>query len=132
MNKSALKNYFKYIQDVLGITQVFNKKSLLMTPSHQLVIAILDLNNYSFAEKSLLDKMIVALNYDQQRIRVQDITADPGTFNFKLILTDEIGSHENFQENIVITYSPRRLLQEPALKKAAWAAMQMLMQKIKS
>lgn len=132
MSKDSFKNYFKYVQDVLGIKQIFIKHSEVVLPTTQLLITVLNLKTYTREEKSLLDKMITALQYDQKKIIVRDEAEVAEAFKFKLVLTDEVLALENLQENMVVTYSPRKLLQDPALKKITWSAMQSLIQKMNS
>lgn len=133
MNMSPLKLYFKYVQDVLGIKQIFSSNSnsavgngLLVT----VVISIEGLRSYTPEENDLLQKMISALKLGGSQVLSIDDSSDLPPSRFRLHLTDQSQSFNEQPEGVFNTWSPRHLLKNPGHKKEAWTVMQTLLQHI--
>lgn len=134
MDKGSLKIYFKYVQDVLGIKQIFTKdldRSEKKSEAITLLVKIEELQTYSTEENNLLQKMISALQLDSQQILIVDSREVAPTAQYLLNLVDHRPTESTTQGTAYTTWSPRRLLKNPNDKKEAWSVMQMLLQQIK-
>lgn len=130
MSKTAVEVYFEYLEDVLGIKQVlFDRQPEVTSQLVQIpiLISVLNLKNYKAEENELLYKMIAALKLPPENYVVID--ADQiSNYEAKahLSLVDEPIQSQNPQT--IQTYSARKLLSHPDLKRQAWTEMQKLLQ----
>ena len=133
MEKSSLKVYFKYVQEVLGIRQIFTKSSSMESAVQEnitVLIAVKDLKSYNLEENNLLEKMISALKLTPEQMLIIDRADLAPLSRYRLNLNDEAADSLTTDPSLFNTWSPRHLLQNPGLKKDAWAVMQKLLQKI--
>ncbi len=135
MSKS---DYIDYVRNVLGVKSIFSNE---VAPAAEilkvsLLVYVQDFNSYSRAEKDLLEKMLAALKIPPNEIQAID-------FNEKFqveakvtaYLTDQVAGQltgqfklaHDLAPNEIHTYSPRVLLNNVALKKAAWAELQKIL-----
>ena len=129
MKNNSFKNYFQYVQDVLGIKNVFFPAKDSNSKNIELLILVDNLKSYSPEESELLHKMIEALKLDPKKYQIVDSQDSNSKANYQLLLADQVPqSTESL--NCTATYSPRRLLAEPHLKKVAWVAMQSVLKNI--
>lgn len=139
MATNDLKNFLIYAKDVLGIKHLVTSKADADVTAQintdlivQLIISVFELSSYTADEHALLEKMITALQLGDISYRIQDAKVMAAEAPYYLILVDQISNLDAKLSNTVITFSPRKLLQEPHLKKVAWSEMQILLQKIKN
>lgn len=133
MDESSLKIYFKYVQNVLGIKQIFSKNLPLESASVEnitVLISVENLKTYSSSENSLLEKMVSALKLNAKQISIIDAKDPAPTACYGINLVDTISVDKKIDPRLFITWSPRHLLQNPEHKKEAWAVMQSLLLKI--
>ncbi len=131
MKNSSFKNYFLYVQDVLGIKNVFLPATEPTAVTTELLILVENLESYTPAESELLHKMIEALKLDTSKYQIINSHDDNLKANYQLLLADQVPQTTD-SPNCTTTYSPRRLLAEPNLKKVAWTSMQSVLKKIKT
>lgn len=121
---SEKNDYFHYVENVLGV------KAILLDPAPvdvvrlvPLLICVENYATYTPEEQDLLAKMVAALKVDLQKIVVVAL-ADKLNYQsgFSVYLVDSPPEVSN--EINVSTYSPRKLLQKPELKKIAWSDLQ--------
>lgn len=137
---NEIENYFSYVVNILGVKSVYierpeslsasdlNKANSAQKNYTELLILVEALASYNLVEKELLDKMVVALKIDLNKIKVID-AADKNLWQsqFVLSLLDQgqqtsVPSTKVLDENSneVLTFSPRVLVKNPKLKKQAW------------
>ncbi len=132
MDPNDFKNYLNYLGDVLGIKQIVTTHAAVSSTPLQLLISVSDLSSYTLDETALLEKMITALQLGSISYRVQDDKDAKTPAAYHLVFADEIFEFVTSSQNTTITFSPRKLLRDPNLKKQAWSEMQILLQKIKN
>lgn len=126
MSKS---DYIDYVRQVLGVKTILsNEPTATETLAIPLLVYVEDFKNYLPPEKELLDKMLAALKRSPTDMHILDlndvITAQAGV---TLYLTDELKVGRELAANEIHTYSPRILLKDAGLKKAAWAQLQKIL-----
>ena len=135
MDISSLKLYLNYVQDVLGIKQIFMNSSVLAPMKIRTVTVLIFIENlktYSLEENTLLEKMISALRLEAQQFLILEEHPAQYFSGYQLYFLDDVTSSVEIKPQEFKTWSPRLLLQKPELKKEAWAVMQSLLQKINS
>lgn len=117
---SEKKDYFDYVENVLGV------KSIMLNPKQNtpLLIAVEGLTNYNAEEHDLLGKMVGALKIDAGKISIVDLAE---ALNFQpefFICFQNQPIEKTHLKNTITTFSPRILLKKPELKKNAWSDLQ--------
>ncbi len=116
------ENYFDYVANVLGIKTVMFDQAEFKNETVPLLLVVQDLSTYSDPEKELLEKMIAALKMDPKILRLVDLReAATVQRGYTIEFLDEAGVSEGTVRRV---FSPRTLLQKPALKKQAWDDLQ--------
>ncbi len=106
-----------YLEKTLGVSQILNQLSSVMHES-DLGFFFEDYDQYSEAEKQLTNKIIQALKLDSQKYSIYDLNQkDQINIRLKIYFCHNPSQMDE-------TYSPRRLLEKPELKKIVWAFLQ--------
>ena len=123
---SEKKDYFDFIENVLGVKSIFlNQTTANENIKTPLLICVENFEDYNFDEKDLLAKMIGALKIDLQLIKVSSqIESDKYISDFTIYFVNNLGAKNLMQTNIVTTYSPRFLLKNANFKKNVWNDLQ--------
>lgn len=120
------KKLIEYFEQVLGVKSILcdnpNLKQAL-SEDIQTYFFVEDLSDYLVAENDLLMKMIQAMKFKPSSYQILDLASGQytqflGRKNTQLIV------FKNDPQKMDETYSPRRLLKEPAFKKIAWDFLQ--------
>ena len=123
---SSKLDYLEYVRDVLGIKSLHGvPQAKVEIPKIPIVIYVEDFLNYNTNEKELLHKMLGALKVPLLQMQIFDLK-DPVqiTYEMRICLTDEKQTRSPIPPNEINTFSPRKLLQNAALKKVAWDDLQ--------
>lgn len=128
---SNLQNYINYLADVLGVKQVFITPSVsdgasLVNQNVVLVVLVENFETYSAPELELLNKMLAALQFDQSKIQTVSYSESASKASFQLYLLDDIQTQKAHLSHEFVTFSPRVLLKNAALKKQVWGILQRL------
>ena len=124
-----LNTYFEYIENVLGVKQIYIDVSEQEVINAKLLVVVEQLQSMTADEKELLEKMITALQVEQSFITMVDsaqlknkkINAE---FVLKMLNTQQLPKETESTQQI--TYSSAILIKQPQLKKEAWAHLQKL------
>lgn len=122
-----LNAYFDYIENALGVKQIYLDASEQDVIGAKLLVVVEQLQSMSAVESELLEKMIAAMQIDMSFIKMIDsaqlknkkYNAD---FVLKMLNTQQLPIAQTNNEQI--TYSSAVLVQHPQLKKEAWAHLQ--------
>lgn len=124
-----IKNYLNYVTDVLGL------KSILLDASEKspiiLLVQVQDYEDISNEENELLQKMLAALKFDLQKIKIVDQNEpnQAAEYTLRMSHSPDFSIHK---KNTYQTLSPRSLLKNPDKKKDAWAELQRLISSLKN
>lgn len=130
---SEKDDYFNYVSSVLGVKSAYIEADtagtdLQATEAVPLMVLVENLSQYTAEEKDLLEKMITALKIDINKIKIFDLQNLQPTqqtqFEFLLTFSENPAQTTSNDENFLITYSPRILVQNAALKKQVWNDLQ--------
>ncbi len=127
---TAKKDYLEYLENVLGVKSILSDTlSVPLVTKTDLLICVQDYKTYTAPELDLLQKMISALKVDASRFLVVDLAMGPSIEKTACVFfKDELSAYPFDSELTVQTYSPRVLLLNPELKKAAWTELQKVLQ----
>ncbi len=122
-----LEAYFDYIENVLGVKQIYLEASEQEVIETKLLVVVEQLQSLTVDEVALLEKMIAAMQIDMSLIKMIDeaklknkkYNAD---FVLKMLNTQQLP--QVFEINHQVTYSSAVLLKNPKLKGEAWAHLQ--------
>lgn len=122
-----LSVYFDYIENVLGVKQIYLDAADQPVIEADLLVLVQNLNSMSEAERDLTDKMIASMKIDLNLIKVLDESDSKNkNINARFILT-----LLNTQQlppvsagDRQVTYSAGVLIKQTQLKKEAWAHLQ--------
>jgi hypothetical protein len=122
-----LDAYFDYIENVLGVKQIYLDTSDYEVISAKLLVLVEQLQSMTVAEKELLEKMIAAMQIDASFIKIVDESQIKNKkfnaeFVLKMLNTQQLPEVQDSQQQV--TYSSMILLKQPQLKKEAWAHLQ--------
>ena len=121
---SEKKDYFEYVENVLGVKSVILSSSTAVDETHLLLICVESYADYASDEKDLLAKMIAALKIDLEKIKVVSLSENQ-KFKSEYLIYFVDKAEKKFEDtNSITTFSPRALLKKPELKKTAWAELQ--------
>lgn len=128
---SSLQNYINYLVDVLGVKHVFmdrpaNDETLLVNRNTVLLVSVENFETYTASELELLNKMLTALQFDMAKIQTVSYSESAPKAPFQLYLLDDIQTQKAHLSHEFVTFSPRVLLKNAALKKQAWGILQRL------
>ena len=130
----AKKDYFDYLENVLGIKTILDHSPAPLFAKTELLICVENYQTYGRAEIDLLQKMVAALKVDAARTIIADLKQQSQIAKrVTIVFKDQPGGFQPgvFQpegELTVQTYSPRVLVQKPQLKKIAWTELQKVLQ----
>ena len=123
----TLNAYFDYIENVLGVKQIYLDNSDQDIISTKLLIVVENLQSMNSAETELLEKMVAAMQIDMNLIKMIDSNQlshkkYQAEFVLKMLNTQQLMHSTNNNEQV--TYSSEVLVKQPQLKKEAWAHLQ--------
>ncbi len=126
----ATKNYFDYLENVLGIKSIIDQSlaapAILKT---ELLIGVENYQTYNTDEIDLLQKMLAAVKVEASRMLIVDLAQMASIQKTACIFfKDELTAYPLDAELCVQTFSPRILLKNPELKKVAWTELQKVLQ----
>jgi hypothetical protein len=123
---SDKQNYFDYVENVLGVKSLLADLTKESTFHHTpILITIENYEQYSEAETDLLSKMISALKIDINKIKIVDNRNSKNfTADFYVHFVDVKPNFAKTEDKLVITHSPKFLLQNSEFKKIAWNDLQ--------
>lgn len=122
-----LEAYFEYIENVLGVKQIYIDASEQEVINTKLLVVVEQLQALTVAETELLEKMIAAMQIDMSFIKMIDESQLKNKkynaeFVLKMLNTQQLPEEKN--SNQQVTYSAAVLIKQPQLKKEAWAHLQ--------
>ena len=129
------KQLIEYFEQVLGVKNVIVPASAEVVPAqYKIHFFVEDLESYTAAEKELLGKMIQAMRLQKKDYQVLNLQESKYQDVVKIVNSGQVKNMGQSVGQIVVfkndpqkmdeTYSPRRLLKEPAFKKIAWDFLQ--------
>lgn len=135
--KNPIETYFDFAENVLGIKQVvgINQTNLAGSeassnlPEVFLLIAVQDYKTYSPSDLELLNKMVAAMKLADGQCFITDLS-EINNYHFKYLIRFVDVESEGKNQTSISTFSPKKLNQNPELKKKAWNDMQWLLQKM--
>lgn len=123
-----LQDYMNYLKETLGLKELKSEElnaslSESVTSEYHWVFVIENYSQYTTSEKELLTKMVKALNLELKHCMFADQIDQNQEWPLNKIyyFLDSPKLNQAFLNNQ--TYSPRTLIKEPQLKKAAWESM---------
>lgn len=125
------KNYFEFLENVLGIKSVIQESALnkAQFPNTEILFCVESYYTYTSEETELLHKMVGALKLDFSRVMICDLTEkELRVKKISVIFRDQPSKARPGATNVVETYSPRALLKKPEFKKNAWDELQKVIQ----
>lgn len=122
-----LDAYFDYIENVLGVKQIYLDSSEQEVITAKLLVVVEGLQSMTAAESELLEKMIAAMQIDMSFIKMIDSSQlknkkHNAEFVLKMLNTQQLPQVQDANEQV--TYSSAVLIKQPQLKKEAWAHLQ--------
>ncbi len=124
----STKDYFDYLENVLGIKTVVNASLSTPISNTPLLFCVENYASYSTEELDLLNKMISAVKIDPSEWMLVDLSLQKQIQKKVCVLfKDEINADQTDAELTIETFSPRVLLKNPNLKKNTWAELQKVM-----
>ena len=122
-----LEAYFEYIENVLGVKQIYIDASEQEVINTKLLVVVEQLQALTVAETELLEKMIAAMQIDMSFIKMIDESQLKNKkynaeFVLKMLNTQQLPEEKNSTQQV--TYSAAVLIKQPQLKKEAWAHLQ--------
>lgn len=122
-----LEAYFEYIENVLGVKQIYLDTSEQEVIEAKLLVVVEQLQSMAVAETELLEKMIAAMKIDLSFIKMIDEAQLKNKkynaeFVLKMLNTQQLPQVS--ERNQQVTYSSAVLIKQPQLKKDAWEHLQ--------
>lgn len=122
-----LEAYFEYIENVLGVKQIYLDPSEQEVINTKLLVVVEQLQALTVAETDLLEKMIAAMQIDMSFIKMIDEAQLKNKkynaeFVLKMLNTQQLPQASEVHQQV--TYSSAVLIKQPQLKKEAWAHLQ--------
>lgn len=123
--------YLDFVKNVLGVKSIITSAEERVMPA---VFLVENLSTYTEVEKELLNKMIAAINLEKNNYQVQEFNKNvpPGNCEICILLLDEVTSDLKIHSNQVATFSARKLIQNPDLKRKAWDDLKKVLQFFKA
>ena len=122
-----LSVYFEYVENVLGVKQIYLDAADQPTIEGDLLVVVQNLNSMPANEKELLEKMVASMQIDLNLIKIIDQSECKNkkiSARFVLTMLNSqqlpIASEPNKQN----TYSASVLIKQTQLKKEAWSQLQ--------
>ena len=129
LTSEAKKDYFDYLENVLGIKTILDHSPAPLFAKTELLICVENYQTYGPAEIDLLQRMAAALKVDAARMLIADLKQQSQIEKrVTIVFKDQPGGFQPEGELTVQTYSPRVLVQRPELKKIAWTELQKVLQ----
>lgn len=123
------KKLIEYFEQVLGVKNVIMPQlnATNTKADYKIHFFVEGLESYSAAENELLGKMIQAMRLKENEYQILNLQESTYQALSKAGKSTVI-VFKNDPQKMDETYSPRRLLKEPAFKKIAWDFLQKRMQ----
>lgn len=122
--------YLDFVKNVLGVKSIVTSHEEKTLPA---LFLVQDLSTYNEAEKELLNKMVAAVGIEKSKYEV--IQFEKGmqpSCEICILLLDEVIEDLQTHSNQVITFSPRKLIQNSELKRKAWDDLKKVVQFFKA
>lgn len=122
-----LSVYFEYIENVLGVKQIYLDAGEQPTIEADLLVVVQNLNSMPVNEKELLEKMIASMQIDLNLIKIideNDCKNKNISARFVLTMLNSQQLPTANEANKQSTYSASILIKQTQLKKEAWAHLQ--------
>ncbi len=130
----ALGQYLQYMQEVLGIRQVF------LSQERQTQVLFIDKSPWSPGAQELFSKMREAMRLREEDIKILFTDRVPAadiqllSRQSREIVSFDVESFEmlkkDFSSQLTLTISPEKLLKDSTQKKAAWVDLQSVMKRL--